>query len=48
MGATEGHLGPLEVLLEAISSPYDERPGLERHTLPAPDDGGTYQTFCGT
>ena len=46
--ATQGHLGSLAVLLEAISSPYDERPGLERHTLPAPDGGGIYQTFCGT
>ncbi|MEO5662137.1 MAG: protein adenylyltransferase SelO [Nocardioides sp.] len=46
--ATEGDLGPLAVLLEAISSPYDERPGLERHALPSPDDDGSYQTFCGT
>nr|WP_243395206.1 YdiU family protein [Nocardioides currus] len=45
--ATAGDLGPLTTLLDAVSSPYDERPGLERHALPGPDDG-TYQTFCGT
>ena len=46
--ATAGDLGPLATLLEAITSPYDERPGLERHALPGPDDNGTYRTFCGT
>ena len=46
--ATEADLARWTTLLEAISSPYDERPGLERHALPAPDDDGTYRTFCGT
>ena len=46
---TVGDLGPLEDLLAAVGSPYDERPGLERYALPAPGDfGATYQTFCGT
>ena len=45
---TDGDLGPLERLLEAVTSPYDERPGLERHAAPAPDDFGAYRTFCGT
>jgi uncharacterized protein YdiU (UPF0061 family) len=46
--ATDGDLGPLERLLEAVTTPFDERPGLERYTLAAPPDFGTYRTFCGT
>lgn len=46
--ATAGDLGPLEQLLAAVTSPYDERPGLERYADPAPEDFGNYQTFCGT
>jgi uncharacterized protein YdiU (UPF0061 family) len=41
-------LDPLERLLEAVTRPYDERPGLERFAAPAPDDFGPYRTFCGT
>ena len=47
--ATGGDLGPLERLLEAVRSPYDERPGLADHAAPGPADfGAAYQTFCGT
>ena len=46
--ATAGDLDPLERLLAAVTAPYDERPGLERYASPAPEDFGTYQTFCGT
>jgi uncharacterized protein YdiU (UPF0061 family) len=46
--ATEGDLGPLERLLDAVSAPYRERPGLERYAEPAPEDFGRYRTFCGT
>ncbi len=46
--ATSGDLNPLQQLLVAISAPYDERPGLERYSRPAPDDFGDYHTFCGT
>ncbi len=46
--AGKGDLGPFERLLEAVSRPYDQRPGLERYTEAAPDDFGTYTTFCGT
>jgi uncharacterized protein YdiU (UPF0061 family) len=41
-------LGPLRRLLEAVTAPYVERPGFERYAAPAPDDFGTYRTFCGT
>ena len=47
--ATEGDLGPVRTLLDAVTQPYDERPGLERYAEPAPEDfGRRFQTFCGT
>ena len=47
--ATAGELAPLAALLEAVTAPYDERPGLERYTEPGPEDfATTYRTFCGT
>jgi serine/tyrosine/threonine adenylyltransferase len=46
--ATADDLGPLERLLEVVTSPYEERPGLERYAAPAPEDFGPYRTFCGT
>jgi serine/tyrosine/threonine adenylyltransferase len=45
--ATAGDLAPLHALLEAVTRPYDERPGLERYAEPGPQDPG-YRTFCGT
>jgi protein adenylyltransferase len=47
--ASAGDLGPLERLLTAVTSPFTERPGLERYAEPADEDfGRCYQTFCGT
>ncbi len=46
--ATAGDLAPLERLLEVVTRPFDERPGLERYTAPAPESAGPYRTFCGT
>jgi uncharacterized protein YdiU (UPF0061 family) len=46
--ATDGDLVPFERLLDVVTHPFDERPGLEAYTQPAPDDFGPYQTFCGT
>lgn len=43
--ATDGDLVPLERLWEAVTAPYDERPGLERYAQPAPPDFGQYRTF---
>jgi uncharacterized protein YdiU (UPF0061 family) len=46
--ATHDDLGPLELLLDAVTAPYTERLGLERYAAPAPEDFGAYRTFCGT
>ena len=46
--ATGGDLDPLARLLDAVTAPYDERPGLERYAAAAPEDFGAYRTFCGT
>jgi uncharacterized protein YdiU (UPF0061 family) len=46
--AVVGNLDPLGRLLDAVSRPYDERAGLERYTRPAPEDFGSYVTYCGT
>ena len=45
---TDGDLEPLHRLLDAVTAPYDERPGLERYAEPAPESFGDYRTFCGT
>ncbi len=47
--ATDGDLGPFEVLLDVVTNPYDVRPGSERYEQPAPSDfDASYRTFCGT
>lgn len=46
--ATGGNTGPLERLLDAVASPFDERPGLEHYAAAAPESFGPYRTFCGT
>ena len=39
---------PFEELLDAVSRPYEERPGLERYAIPARPGECVLQTFCGT
>ena len=46
--ATAGDLDPFHALLEAVTRPFEERPGLDVYAAPAPPDFGAYQTFCGT
>ncbi|TQM36824.1 protein adenylyltransferase SelO [Pseudonocardia cypriaca] len=47
--ATAGDLEPLGPLLDAVTRPYETRPGLERFAEPAPRDfAASYRTFCGT
>ncbi|MCM3662070.1 YdiU family protein [Georgenia satyanarayanai] len=45
--ATAGDLGPVRELLDVVTRPYEERPGLERYTLPAPPET-PFVTYCGT
>ncbi|MEM6957965.1 MAG: protein adenylyltransferase SelO family protein [Myxococcota bacterium] len=44
----DGDLGPFERLLEALKSPYAERPELAPFQEPPPDSFTGYRTFCGT
>ncbi|MCX2722472.1 protein adenylyltransferase SelO [Roseibium salinum] len=46
--AEGGDYAPVNKLLEAVKSPFEERPGFETYAEPAPEDFGPYQTFCGT
>ena len=46
--AVGGDLEPVERLLGAVTAPFVERPGLERYAEAAPQDFGTYRTYCGT
>jgi len=46
--ATGGDLNPIHRLLDAIARPFEERPGFEDFSRPAPADGAPYVTFCGT
>ncbi len=46
--ATGGDLDPLERLLDVVTNPYQERPGLERFAALPPESLGRYRTFCGT
>ncbi len=46
--ATLADLGPFSRLLDVLAHPFAERPGFERYAEPAPEDFGSYRTFCGT
>ena len=47
--ATAGDLEPFHQLVDVLSQPFHERPGLERYALPAdPDFAADFRTFCGT
>jgi uncharacterized protein YdiU (UPF0061 family) len=39
---------PFEELLDVLSRPYDDRPGLERYAAPARPEEYVSRTFCGT
>ncbi len=46
--AVDGDQEPLSQLLVALTAPFQERPGLERFAVAAPEGFGPYRTFCGT
>jgi serine/tyrosine/threonine adenylyltransferase len=46
--ATAGELGPFRRLLDVVSRPYQERPGLEGYAGPAPAGSAPHITYCGT
>jgi serine/tyrosine/threonine adenylyltransferase len=39
---------PFEELLDVVSHPYEDRPGLEKYTVPARPEEYVCRTFCGT
>jgi uncharacterized protein YdiU (UPF0061 family) len=46
--ATAGDMTPFRRLVEVLTSPFVERPGLERYAEPAPPGCGPHVTYCGT
>ena len=46
--AAAGEMEPFDRLLDAVSRPFEERPGLEEYASPAPAGGAPYVTYCGT
>ncbi len=46
--ALSDNLLAFDTLLDVLLHPFEERTGLERYKLAAPDDFGPYTTFCGT
>jgi uncharacterized protein YdiU (UPF0061 family) len=46
--ATVGDPAPFRRLVDVVSHPYEQRPGLDDYTRPAPAGCGPYITYCGT
>ncbi len=46
--ATVGDLAPYHQLLNAVTRPFDERPGFETYAAPAPPGYEAHVTYCGT
>ena len=46
--ATGGDLAPFERMLEAVSSPYEQRAEWAPYALPAPPEAGRFVSTCGT
>ena len=44
----DGDLALFDALLDVVTAPFTEKPGMLEYTRPAPDDFGPYRTFCGT
>jgi serine/tyrosine/threonine adenylyltransferase len=46
--AALGEMGPFHRLLDVVSRPFEERPGLENYADPAPPGCAPHVTYCGT
>ena len=46
--ATAGDLAPFHRLVDVVSQPFEERPGLDEYTEPAPTGAPAHVTYCGT
>ena len=46
--ATDGDIAPFRRLVEVVTRPFIQRPGLERYAESAPASCGPYVTYCGT
>jgi uncharacterized protein YdiU (UPF0061 family) len=46
--ATIGDLAPYHRLLDAVTGPFDDRPGFDAYAAPAPPGFGDHVTYCGT
>jgi uncharacterized protein YdiU (UPF0061 family) len=46
--AVDGDMGPYERLVDAVTHPFEARPGFEAYALPSPPDAPAFRTFCGT
>lgn len=46
--ALGGDFKPFEEMLEVVTRPFDEQPGMERYAEPPQPDERVLQTFCGT
>jgi uncharacterized protein YdiU (UPF0061 family) len=46
--AVAGDMQPFVALVDVLSQPFTERPGLEAFAVSAPDSFAGYRTFCGT
>jgi len=46
--AAAGEMGPFHRLLDAVSRPFEERPGLDEYASPPPAGGAPHVTYCGT
>jgi serine/tyrosine/threonine adenylyltransferase len=46
--AALGEMEPFHRLLDAVSRPFEERPGLKDHAGPAPAGSAPHITYCGT
>jgi uncharacterized protein YdiU (UPF0061 family) len=46
--AAAGEMGPFHRLVDAVSQPFDERPGLEGYASPAAAGSAPHVTYCGT